>query len=58
MDNIFSIQDRAGFYENIMRISTQNNEEPKIILSIRNDEEPKFEMPSLAKMIREKSALR
>ncbi len=24
----FSIQDRIGFYENIMRISTQNNEEP------------------------------
>ena len=24
----FSIQDRIGFYEDIMRISTQNNEEP------------------------------
>ena len=25
---LFSIQDRAGFYEYIMRIATQNNEEP------------------------------
>ena len=25
---LFSIQDRAGFYEHIMRISRQNNEEP------------------------------
>ena len=28
---LFSIQDRAGFYEDIIRISTQNNEEPKTI---------------------------
>ncbi|MCC4765973.1 hypothetical protein FXW07_04890 [Methanosarcina sp. DH1] len=29
MDKTISIRDLIGFYEDIMRISTQNNEEPK-----------------------------
>jgi hypothetical protein len=32
---LFSIQDLAGFYENIIRRSTQNKEEPRKILNSR-----------------------